>query len=47
MCKQAVRHHRKMPGDGERKRFLAFEVTEEAALGQPGGQADVINVIAE
>ena len=32
-----------MPGGGERKRLLALEVMEEAALGQPGGQADVID----
>jgi hypothetical protein len=32
-----------MPGGGERKLFFALEVMEEAALGQPGGQADVID----
>jgi hypothetical protein len=42
-CKQAVRHRRKMTGGGERERFLALEVMEEAALGQPGGQANVID----
>jgi hypothetical protein len=32
-----------MPRGGQRKLFLALEVMEEAALGQPSGQADVID----
>jgi hypothetical protein len=43
LCKQAVRHRRKMPGGGERKLFLALEVMEEAALGEASGQADVVD----
>jgi hypothetical protein len=42
-CEQAIRHRREMPRGGQRKVFLALEVMEEAALGQPSGQADVID----
>ena len=42
-CKQGVGHPREMGRGGQRQLFLAVEVVEEAALGELGGLADVLD----
>ena len=42
-CEQTVGHRGEMRGRGEREFVLALEVMEEAALGQAGGVADVVD----
>ena len=42
-CKQTVGHRREMGRCGKRKVFLGREMMEEAALGETGGLADVLD----